>query len=103
MSLVAQKKVGFAVFRLFGIVYGLFQPVLSRYSMFWIILLFTSDDLPQKLIYIFTINQRHVRFYYKVGQALLQTVTPWVYCKVAQLLLKHVVDFFYYKVGQVVL
>ena len=49
MSLVAQKKEGFAMFRLFGIVSVLFQPVLSRYSMFWIILLLTSDDLPPKI------------------------------------------------------
>ena len=58
---------------------------------------------PPKLTYIFTTNKRHVRFYYKVGQALLQTVPPWMYCKVAQSLLKNAVDFFYYKVGQVVL
>ena len=49
MSLVAQKKAGFAMFRLFGIVSVLFQPVLSRYSMFWINVLFTSDDLPPKI------------------------------------------------------
>ena len=58
---------------------------------------------PPKLTYIFIINKRHVRFYYKVGQALLQTVTPWMYYKVAQSLLKNVVDFSYYKVRQVVL
>ena len=60
----------------------------------------------KKLTYKFTINQRHVRFYYKVGQALLQTVTPLMYCEV---MIGEMVQTFYitkgnkmyYKVGQV--
>ena len=33
-------------------------------------------------------NQCHVSFYYKVRQALLQTVTALMYCEVGQLLLQ---------------
>ena len=100
MSLVAQKKTGFAMFRLPGIVSGSFQSVLARYSSFRFLQETTS---PKKLTHKFTINQRHVRFYYKVRQALLQTVKPLMYYKEGQLLLKIGAEFFCYKVGQVVL
>ena len=44
MSLVSQKKTGFAMFRLFEFISDLFQPVVARYGLFWIVLLFKSDE-----------------------------------------------------------
>ena len=85
---------------------GSFQLVLTRYGLSLFILLFTND----KFIKTFDKNQRHVSFYYKVGQALLETVTVLIYYEVGQLLLQMLmVQFFcitnwdkaYYKVGQI--
>ena len=89
MELISQKKkTGFAMFCLFGFVSGLFQLVLTHHGLSWFVLLFTNDEFIKTFDLQIYKNQRHVSFYYKVGQALLQTVTALMYCKVGQLLLQ---------------
>ena len=89
---------------------GSFQLVVTRYGLSWFILLFTNDEFIKTFDLQIYKNQRHVSFCYKVGQALLETVTVLIYYKVGQLLLQmRMVQFFcitnwdkaYYKVGQV--
>ena len=111
MELIFQKKkTGFAMFCLFGFVSGLFQLVLTHHGLSWFVLLFKYDEFIKTFDLQIYKNQRHISFYYNVGQALLQTVTALMYCKVGQLLLQmQMVQIFcvtnwdkgHYKVGQV--
>ena len=93
MSLDARKRGGFDLFRLFGVVSGpfyvvpgysgSFKPVLVCYGLFRLLQTTTSLNV---LSCRFTKNQLHVRFCYKVGQALLQNGAPLMYYKVRQVL-----------------
>ena len=98
------------MFCLFGFVSRLLQLVLTHHGLSWFVLLFTNDEFIKTFDFQIYKNQRHVSFYYKVGQALLQTETALMHCKVGQLLLQmQIVQIFcitnwdkgYYKVGQV--
>ena len=76
------------MFCLFGFVSGLFQLVLTHHGLSWFVLFFTNDEFIKMFDLQIYKNQCHVSFYYKVRQALLQTVTALMYCKVGQLLLQ---------------
>ena len=76
------------MFCLFGFVSDLFQLVLTHDGLSWFVLFFTNDEFIKMFDLEIYKNQRHVSFYYKVRQALLQTVTALMYCGVGQLLLQ---------------
>ena len=84
---------------------GSFQIVQTRYGLSLFILLFTNDEFIKTFDLQIYKNQRHISFYYKVGQALLETVTVLIYYEVGQLLLQFFCitnwDKAYYKVGQI--
>ena len=70
MLLVAHKVGGFSLLSLlFGVVSGLFQPVLACLESFH---LSQATTLQKVFSWKFTINKLSFRFYYKVGQVLLQ-------------------------------
>ena len=73
MPFVVLRDGGFSWLSLFGVVSGLFPPVLDA--------LFVPGRSAFYKRQEFTINQLHVRFYYKMKQALLQCgticITKW--------------------------
>ena len=75
MSLVASTEAGFSLFHLFGVVSGLFQPLIACYGLYWVVPLLRATTLQNLLTCKFTINQLHVDFItteckccYEVGQ-----------------------------------
>ena len=63
---------------------GLFQSALACYSMFWVVLLLQTTILENVPASKFIKNELHVRFYSKVGQALLQSGATLMYYKVGK-------------------
>ena len=99
----AHKDGDFALFYLFRVNSGSSQLVLACYGLFRVVLLLQATTSQNVLIWKFTINQLHFRFYWKVGEALLQLEAAWMYYKVWQVLLQSATTFLYYKVGNMVL
>ena len=75
ISFVAQEEKGFALFHLFllfKVISGSFYPV-------GLVPLFTSRDFTHNLTCKFTINQLHVRFYYRAVKVLSQSGAAVMY------------------------
>ena len=72
MSFVAHKEGRFSLRCLFGVVLGLFQPALSCYIFFRVVLLFTINDFtevnPPKANFMLDFVSKWGKCYYKVGQ-----------------------------------
>ena len=58
MSFVAHQEGGFSLLYLFGVVSGLFQPLLASYGLLRVVLFFTSNDVTKCFDLQITMNQR---------------------------------------------
>ena len=68
MSLVARKEGAFSLFHLSGVVSGTFQPFPACYGLFWVIPLFTSDDVTECFnlqIYYKSASTKECKYHYK--------------------------------------
>ena len=75
MSLVVHQEGVFSLLHFFGVIFGLFQPLLSCFGLFRVVPFFTSKTPESDFIYKFNINQLDVDFitedckrHYKMGQ-----------------------------------
>ena len=101
--MVPQKEGGFSLFRLFGVVSSLFQPVIACHGLFRFVSHFTSNDVAKCFDLQIFYKSTSCRFYYK-GRA--SVIINWDSLDILQSRASVITkwdSFLYYKVGQVVL
>lgn len=90
--------------------FQVFQVTVAQCRLFWLVtassrsFCFLQATTSQYMLaFKFSKTKTHVRFYYKVGQSVLQTGAGLMHCKVGQVVLQIATTFLYYKTGPLVL